>query len=146
MTQNQVELAEKLSKESHQGQKYGPHDYFDYHIKGVVNSLIEHQFSEVYIITALLHDSVEDTPLTLDKIESLFGKEVRDAVDALTKRETETREEYLIRCGLNPIARVVKLHDAAFNAHNSHKENNQSRVDYYLQTMLAVSTAQDRLS
>ena len=57
MTQNKVELAEKLSKESHQGQKYGPHDYFDYHIKGVVNSLIEHQFSEVYIITALLHDS-----------------------------------------------------------------------------------------
>ena len=76
---------------------------------------------------------------------SLFGKEVRDAVDALTKRETETREEYLIRCSLNPIARVVKLHDAAFNAHNSHKENNQSRVDYYLQTMLIVSTAQDRL-
>ncbi|UAB21385.1 HD domain-containing protein [Acinetobacter baumannii] len=144
MTQNKVELAEKLSKESHQGQKYGSHDYFDYHIKGVVNSLIEHQFSEVYIITALLHDSVEDTPLTLDKIESLFGKEVRDAVDALTKRETETREEYLIRCGLNPIARVVKLHDAAFNAHNSHKESNQSRVDY-LQAMLIVSTAQDRL-
>lgn len=53
MTQNKVELAEKLSKESHQGQKYGSHDYFDYHIKGVVNSLIEHQFSEVYIITAL---------------------------------------------------------------------------------------------
>ncbi len=103
MTQNKVELAEKLSKESHRGQKYGPHDYFDYHIKGVVNSLIEHQFSEVYIITALLHDSVEDTPLTLEKIESLFGKEVRDAVDALTKREDETREEYLIRCGLNPI-------------------------------------------
>ncbi|MCT9281609.1 phosphohydrolase [Acinetobacter baumannii] len=120
MTQNKVELAEKLSKESHQGQKYGSHDYFDYHIK-------------------------EDTPLTLAKIESLFGKEVRDAVDALTKRETETREEYLIRCSSNPIARVVKLHDAAFNAHNSHKENNQSRVDYYLQTMLIVSTAQDRL-
>lgn len=60
MTQKQVELAETLSKESHQGQKYGPHDYFEYHIKGVVNSLIEHQFSEIYIITALLHDSVED--------------------------------------------------------------------------------------
>jgi hypothetical protein len=28
MTQNKVELAEKLSKESHQGQKYGPHDYW----------------------------------------------------------------------------------------------------------------------
>lgn len=145
MTQNQVEFAETLSKESHKGQKYGPHDYFEYHIKGVVNSLIEHQFSEIYIIIALLHDSVEDTPLTLDKIESLFGKEIRDAVDALTKREDETREEYLFRCGLNPIARVVKLHDAAFNAHNSHKDNNHSRVDYYLQTMLAVSTAQDKL-
>ena len=74
MTQNKVELAEKLSKESHQGQKYGPHDYFDYHIKGVVNSLIEHQFSEVYIITALLHDSVEDTPLTLEKSKAYLEK------------------------------------------------------------------------
>ncbi len=50
MTQNKVELAEKLSKESHQGQKYGPHDYFDYHIKGVVNSLIEHQFQKSILL------------------------------------------------------------------------------------------------
>lgn len=71
MTQNKVELAEKLSKESHQGQKYGSHDYFDYHIKGVVNSLIEHRFSEVYIITALLHDSVEDTTIQGDFLKWL---------------------------------------------------------------------------
>ena len=85
------------------------------------------------------------TPSYPSQNRKLIWKEVRDAVDALTKRETETREEYLIRCSSNPIARVVKLHDAAFNAHNSHKESNQSRVDYYLQTMLIVSTAQDKL-
>lgn len=140
MDQVKVELAKKLSKESHEGQKYGSHDYFDFHIKGVVNSLVEHQFSHTYIIAAYLHDAVEDTPLTLNKIESLFGKEIADAVDALTKRENETREEYLIRCRVNHIARIVKLHDAAFNANCSHKDRDQSRVDYYLNTMLIISS------
>lgn len=37
------------------------------------------------VICALLHDTVEDTHITLDDIEELFGKEVRLIIDGLTK-------------------------------------------------------------
>lgn len=37
------------------------------------------------IICALLHDTVEDTPVTLDDIETRFGKPVRKIIDGLTK-------------------------------------------------------------
>ena len=37
------------------------------------------------IVCALLHDTVEDTNLTLEKVEELFGEKERDIVDGLTK-------------------------------------------------------------
>lgn len=37
------------------------------------------------IICALLHDTVEDTPVTLDDIEKIFGNTVRKIIDGLTK-------------------------------------------------------------
>ena len=37
------------------------------------------------VICALLHDTVEDTHMTLSDIEDLFGKEVRLIIDGLTK-------------------------------------------------------------
>lgn len=37
------------------------------------------------IVAALLHDTVEDTEITLEDIEHLFGEKVRDIIDGLTK-------------------------------------------------------------
>jgi len=46
------------------------------------------------IITGLLHDTVEDTDVTLEEIESMFGKEVRSLVDGVTKlSKIETKSE-----------------------------------------------------
>ncbi|MCS6981096.1 MAG: bifunctional (p)ppGpp synthetase/guanosine-3',5'-bis(diphosphate) 3'-pyrophosphohydrolase [Flavobacteriales bacterium] len=39
------------------------------------------------VVCALLHDTVEDSDLTLDEIESMFGREVRQIIDGLTKIE-----------------------------------------------------------
>lgn len=39
------------------------------------------------IVCALLHDVVEDTDITLDDIESIFGKKVATIIDGLTKIE-----------------------------------------------------------
>ena len=82
-----------------------------------------------------LHDIVEDTSVTLDTIENLFDKTIRDAVDAITKRKEESRADYLARCSTNKIARLVKLHDAMFNATNCHKNKNENKFTYYLQTI-----------
>ncbi len=47
------------------------------------------------IIAALLHDTVEDTYITEEDIETNFGKEIKNLVDGLTKI-TEIREEELV--------------------------------------------------
>lgn len=130
-----VKLAKKLSKSSHVGQKYGTEDYFNYHVTGVVNLLKLHNLSDVYIVVAYLHDIVEDTSISLDTIANLFGNVVRDAVDAMTKRTNESRSEYLARCSTDKIARIVKLHDAMFNATNCFKNKNKQKFNYYLQTI-----------
>ena len=66
-------------------------------------------------IAALLHDTVEDTFVTVETIRNLFGDAVADAVEALTHREDEDYFTYVRRAGKNPIARQVKLSDLRHN-------------------------------
>jgi len=63
----------------------------------------------------MLHDIVEDTVCTVDDIRIEFGQRIAEAVDAITKREGESLEDYLTRVNANPIAREVKLADMADN-------------------------------
>ncbi len=67
-------------------------------------------------IVALLHDIVEDTSLGLDKIRLRFGDTVANAVDAITKREDETLDQYLERVRGNQVARTVKMADVLDNS------------------------------
>jgi (p)ppGpp synthase/HD superfamily hydrolase len=67
-------------------------------------------------IAAVLHDVVEDTPVTLDDLAAAgFSRDVLTAVEALTKLEGESRIAAAQRAAQNPIARVVKLADVADN-------------------------------
>jgi hypothetical protein len=71
-------------------------------------------------MAAVLHDVVEDGGVTLDQLRNLgFPETVVEAVDALTKRDSERgAENYLAfveRAGQNDIARAVKLADIADN-------------------------------
>lgn len=67
-------------------------------------------------VVAVLHDTVEDTCVTIEQLEAMFGEEVHDAVDAMTKRKNEPYKDYLDRVGMNPIAIEVKLADMADNS------------------------------
>lgn len=67
-------------------------------------------------MAAVLHDTVEDTDTTLDTLRSAgFSENVVRAVDALTKRDGETRLDAARRAVRDPIARAVKLADVADN-------------------------------
>ena len=67
-------------------------------------------------IVALLHDTVEDTDVTLDEVQAEFGPMIAAAVDAITKRTGETNEAYLDRVAANPLARAVKMADLNDNS------------------------------
>lgn len=77
-----------------------------------------------YEIVAALHDTVEDTDVTLEQVEARFGPEIAAAVDAMTHREGEDYfEAYLPRVLANPIARRVKFADSTDNLARVTAEN-----------------------
>jgi guanosine-3',5'-bis(diphosphate) 3'-pyrophosphohydrolase len=67
-------------------------------------------------ISAILHDVVEDSAVTLEQlVREGFAPEIISAVQALTKEPGESRLQAAARAASNPIARVVKLADNAEN-------------------------------
>ena len=67
-------------------------------------------------MAAVLHDVVEDTPVSLAQLVAEgFAPEVVAAVDALTKRAGESRIDAAHRAAADPVARQVKLADNAEN-------------------------------
>jgi (p)ppGpp synthase/HD superfamily hydrolase len=65
---------------------------------------------------AILHDVVEDTDWTLERLRAEgFSEVVLTAVDSLTHREGEEYFAYVARAGANPLAREVKLADLEDN-------------------------------
>lgn len=72
--------------------------------------------SEAERMTAVLHDVVEDSRVTLGELRRRgFPKRVVAAVDALTRRQGETYEAFIQRLKPNPLASKVKLADLKDN-------------------------------
>jgi (p)ppGpp synthase/HD superfamily hydrolase len=65
-------------------------------------------------IVAVLHDVIEDTPLSLEDL-GIFPTAVVAAINALTKRPSEDYEAYLTRVMADPLALVVKIADMTDN-------------------------------
>ncbi len=60
-------------------------------------------------IVAILHDVVEDTDWTFDRLRTEgFAEPVLEALDAVTRREGESYEDFVQRAARNPIGRIVK--------------------------------------
>ena len=78
--------------------------------------VMERMDSETERVVAVLHDVVEDSEYTLAEIEAEFNAEIREAVDALTKREGEEYlDDFIPRAVANDIARKVKRADIEDN-------------------------------
>ena len=67
-------------------------------------------------IVAILHDVVEDSPITLaDLRKSGCPDEVLMAVDCLTRREGESYEAYVRRAAGDRLAKIIKIADLEDN-------------------------------
>jgi len=80
-----IQKAYIFSKESHGNQKRHSGDLYFSHPVAVAEILTELKLDQESIITALLHDVVEDTEVTLEEIEKEFGEEIARLVDGVTK-------------------------------------------------------------
>jgi GTP pyrophosphokinase len=70
---------------------------------------------DLLYVVGILHDTCEDTDVTLDDIGVLFGGEARTLVDALTKRDGETYLDSILRAKSYLYSRIVKIADLTHN-------------------------------
>lgn len=107
--------AMKLAYNAHHGQtdKSGmPYIFHPYHLAEQMND-------EITTCVALLHDVVEDTPITAEQLENEFPPQVTEAVRLLTHDKNISYFDYIRSIKKNPVARAVKLADLEHNSDQS---------------------------
>lgn len=118
LTSPKISEAFELMVVSHQGQKYGNLPYFVHPVQ-VTEILVDGPWnaSEDAVVGVLLHDVVEDTPMTLEEISALFGVGVAEIVRLVTKDLQCTYAQNIERIinSRNYSAMKVKLADNMAN-------------------------------
>jgi GTP pyrophosphokinase len=74
-----------FSAQAHRHQLRSSGEPYLVHPIGVAMILAEQKLDEVSVATGLLHDVLEDTPTTKEQLAELFGAEVAEVVDGVTK-------------------------------------------------------------
>ena len=87
-------------------------------------------------IAAVLHDVVEDSDWTIEGLRAEgFSDPVLRAVEALTRREGESYEDFVVRASRDPIGRRVKRADLEDNSDLTRlpapTESDRARVEKY---------------
>lgn len=80
-----VRRAYEFANKAHMGQHRCSGEDYIIHPIAVAEILADLEMDAVTVAAALLHDVVEDTPVTEEQLTAEFGTEVRDLVDGVTK-------------------------------------------------------------
>ncbi len=116
--------AYKIAAKMHRGQKRKSGDPYITHPLAVATILAELGMTPPTIVAALLHDTVEDTPYTLDQLTKDFGDEVARLVDGVTKldkvrygenAEAETIRKMIVAMSRDIRVLIIKLADRLHN-------------------------------
>ncbi len=89
-----VAKAYAFAKNAHKDALRESGDPYFTHCEEVANTVADWQLDEASVAAALLHDVVEDTPVTRADIEKTFGSEIAFLVDGLTKLKTLEYQEH----------------------------------------------------
>ncbi len=81
----ELDHAIDIATKAHAGQKRRSGEPYISHPLAVAKLLIDWELDMDSVIAGVLHDTVEDTDLTLEDIETLFGHDVAFLVDGVTK-------------------------------------------------------------
>ncbi|MDE5768932.1 MAG: bifunctional (p)ppGpp synthetase/guanosine-3',5'-bis(diphosphate) 3'-pyrophosphohydrolase [Oscillospiraceae bacterium] len=82
-----IQTAYNFAEEAHKGQLRSSGQPYIIHPVAVADILLDLGMDTDTICAALLHDVVEDTPVTYEQVKKLFGRDVADLVDGVTKLE-----------------------------------------------------------
>lgn len=107
-----LEKAILISLEKHMGQTdVSSQPYILHPLRVMLNMNTEDE-----MIVAILHDTLEDTDLSLEElVEEGFASAVIDAIQAITHNVGEAYDDYIYRVSQNELAKNVKLEDLKDN-------------------------------
>ena len=121
----ELERAFAAAENAHAGQLRKSGEDYITHPVAVAGILAELGMDQSTLIAALLHDTVEDTKITLAEIEKQFGDEVAALVDGVTKldklnygptAQAETLRKMVVAMSKDIRVLVIKLADRLHNA------------------------------
>lgn len=81
----ELDHAIDFATKAHSGQKRQSGESYITHPLAVARTLIEWGMDIDSVLAGVMHDTVEDSPTTLEEIETLFGHDVAFLVDGVTK-------------------------------------------------------------
>ncbi|TGN66997.1 bifunctional (p)ppGpp synthetase/guanosine-3',5'-bis(diphosphate) 3'-pyrophosphohydrolase [Nocardioides eburneiflavus] len=119
-----LERAYAVADKWHTGQMRKSGDPYITHPLAVTTILADIGMTEPTLVAALLHDTVEDTPYTLDALRADFGDEVALLVDGVTKldkvqygdsAQAETIRKMIVAMSRDIRVLVIKLADRLHN-------------------------------
>lgn len=139
--QNQLEKAIQLAATAHAGQRDKAGVPYILHPLRIMS----HCKTQTQKIAAILHDTVEDTEVTLQSLrDDGFSEEIIAIVDRLTRRDDETYMQFIDRLSDNPDAVVVKMMDILDNMDLSRlstiTETDKSRLKRYQKAFIKLQT------
>lgn len=132
---DKVKKALEIATKAHKGQvRDGGGKYLNEHIYYVTSLLYEgfknDKDIEDLVVSALLHDSVEDGGIKVSFIEKTFGKDIADTISLLSKtpeeeKQSQTQDQkymvtqnYLNRLSEDRWAVIVKMYDRIANVNS----------------------------
>ncbi|MBQ0014369.1 MAG: bifunctional (p)ppGpp synthetase/guanosine-3',5'-bis(diphosphate) 3'-pyrophosphohydrolase [Oscillospiraceae bacterium] len=153
---DKINEAYKFAKKAHSGQcRYSGEPYI-MHPVAVAKILFDLGMDYESLIAALLHDTVEDTETGLDNISELFGKDVANLVDGVTKlgkvpletkeeRQAENIRKMFIAMSEDIRVVIIKLADRLHNMRTLEYMRDQKRRDKAQETLEIYAPIAHRL-
>lgn len=151
-----IEKAYVFSAKVHQGQVRLSGEPYLIHPLAVAGLLAELRLDAGTVATGLLHDVVEDTRTTLEEIKELFGGEIAELVDAVTKlsrmsfssREEQQAENFrkmILAMSKDIRVILIKLADRLHNIRTLQFHNRDSRIRIARETLEIYAPIAHRL-
>ncbi len=135
-------FAREFAIRKHEGQKYGIYPY-DIHLGNVVSVLMKFSVFPVnqencnLLVSAWLHDILEDTDVSIEELEDKFGKTITEIIFSLTDGDganrKEKKENMYNKLIKNKDGIVVKLADRIANVEFCLIHNNMELYQMYRQ-------------
>ncbi len=140
-----VEKAYAISEKAHQGQFRRSGEPYISHPLSVAGILADLHLDLDSVVTGILHDTVEDTYITLQKIREEFGDTIAELVDGVTKisqikfknsheKQGENIRKMIVAMGKDVRVVMVKLADRMHNMRTLH------HMPYEKQSRIALET------